>query len=287
MELLMVISSAYLIKIMFVILVVALIFRAMAHRASKSDQLYYSTFSREIEKRVEKDDIAKITLHDIEGYIESLLDDVAASLPSRGVRIKKSKKAPEDSASRKVSVREYASGNQSLIHSLKSETNAFKAKQSPNFEQLTNRVMAKDTHWLNLYGLFPIDSVTRMIDVLPGIFIIIGIFGTFIGITSALPQIAAIDFNNISHSSGVLSLFVKDVSFAMRTSIAGIGFSLIISLLNTLYPIGSIRDKISRELEDSLEYLWYFVHGGRGEHQQAEAYTQMVILLESIEAKIN
>lgn len=286
MELLMTISSGYLIKIMFVILLIALSFRFFAHRASKKDLLYYSTFTREIEKRVERDDIAKIDLDDIEGYVEGLLDEVATNLPSRGVRVRKSEETPKDSTSKKMSVREYAGGSQSLVHSLKSETNAFKAKQSPNFEQLTNRVMSKDTHWVNLHRLFPIDSVIRMIDILPGIFIVMGIFGTFVGITSALPKIAAIDFNNISHSSSVLSVFVKDVSFAMQTSIAGIGFSLLISLLNTLFPINAMRNSISRELEDCLEYLWYFVHGGRNDRQQAESFSQMVTLLENIDDKI-
>ncbi|GMR20595.1 MAG: hypothetical protein BMS9Abin36_1191 [Gammaproteobacteria bacterium] len=285
MEFLMIASSKYLIDTMLVILIIALGLRFLSHRASKDDQLYYSTFTREIEKRVERDDIGKIGIDDIEEYVEDLLDEVATNLPSRSVRVMKSDK---DKSSRKIrSVRDYAGGSQSLIHSLKSETNAFKAKQKPSFEQLADRVMGKDDHWVNLHGLFPIDSVIRMIDVLPGIFIVIGIFGTFVGITNALPQIAEIDFNNISNSSSVLSLFVKDVSFAMRTSIAGIVFSLIISLLNTLFPISTIRNSIARGLEDSLEYLWYFVHGGRGDNKQSEAFSQMVVLLENIDEKID
>ena len=185
-----------------------------------------------------------------------------------------------------MSVREYASGSQSLIHSLKGETNAFKANQKPSFEQLTHRVMSKDSHWVRLHNVFPIESVIRMIDVLPGIFIVIGIFGTFVGITNALPQIAEIDFNNISNSSSVLSAFVKDVSFAMQTSIAGIAFSLLISLLNTLFPISTMRNAIAGELEDCLEYLWYFVHGGRSERQQSEAFSQMIMLLDNIDEKM-
>jgi len=285
MENLMGISTAYLIEVMFVILIVALGLRFMAHRTSKEDQLYYSTFTREIEKRVERDDISKVELDDIEQYIEGLLDEVSTNLPTRAVRVRKSE---EDDSSRKIiSVREFVGGSQSLIHSLKGETNAFKARQKPNFAQLTHRVMGKDSHWVKLHGLFPIESVIRMIDVLPGIFIVMGIFGTFVGITNALPRIAEIDFNNISNSSNVLSVFVNDVSFAMRTSIAGIFFSLIISLLNTLFPIKIIRNVIARQVEDCLEYLWYFVHGGRSDRQQTEAISQMVQLLENIDEKID
>ena len=235
MDFLLIIASKYLIDVMFAVLVVALGLRYMAYRSNKKDQLYYSTFTREIEKRVERDDIAKVELDDVEEYVEGLLDEVGTSLPSRGLRVMKAQN--EDKKRKVVTVREYAGGSQSLIHSLKSETNAFKAKQKPNFEQLAQRVMSKDSHWVRLYNVFRIESVIRMIDVLPGIFIVVGIFGTFVGITNALPRIAEIDFNNISNSSSVLSVFVKDVSFAMQTSIAGIAFSLIISLLNTIYPI--------------------------------------------------
>ena len=284
MEFLMISSSKYLVEVMLGILIIALSLRFLAHRSSKKDQLYYATFTREIEKRVERDDISKVKLDDIEEYVEGLLDEVATSLPSRGVRMRKPVNVE---ANRKVmSIREYAGGSQSLIHSLKGETNAFKANQKPSFEQLTHRVMSKDSHWVKLHNVFPIDSVIRMIDVLPGIFIVIGIFGTFVGITNALPRIAEIDFNNISNSSSVLSVFVKDVSFAMHTSIAGIAFSLLISLLNTLFPISTMRNSISLGLEDCLEYLWYFVHGGRSERHQSEAFSKMILLLDNIDEKM-
>lgn len=285
MDFILIIASDYLIETMSAVFIIALILRFMAYRANKKDQLYYSTFTREIEKRVERDDIGKIELDDIEVYIEGLLEDVSKSLPSRGVRVMKTNK--EASPGRKImSVREYAGGSQSLVHSLKSETNAFKAKQKPNFDQLTHRVMSKDAHWMKLHNVLPIEGVIRVIDVLPGIFIVIGIFGTFVGITNALPRIANIDFNNISGSSSVLSIFVKDVSFAMETSIAGIAFSLIVSFLNTLFPINTIRNAISTELENCLEYLWYFVHGGRSERQQVDAFSDMIVLLENIDEKI-
>ena len=286
MDLLLYFATEYLIETMFGVFLIALGMRFMAYRSNKKDQLYYSTFTREIEKRVERDDIAKAEIDDVEEYVEGLLDEVGGNLPSRGLRVIKSKKEEDDSKRKIVSVREYTGGSQSLIHSLKGETNAFKSKQKPNFQQLAHRVMSKDRHWVKLYGMLKTDSVIRIIDVLPGIFIIVGIFGTFVGITNALPRIADIDFNNISNSSSVLSVFVKDVSFAMRTSIAGIAFSLVVSLLNTLYPITTIRDTIAGEVEDCLEFLWYFVHGGRSERQQAEAFSEMVVLLENIDEKI-
>ena len=43
----------------------------------------------------------------------------------------------------------------------------------------------------------------------------------------ALPKIAQIDFSNIEASGQILQDFVLNIAFAMKTSIAGILFSLL------------------------------------------------------------
>ena len=47
-----------------------------------------------------------------------------------------------------------------------------------------------------------------------------------------------------------------------------------------------IRDSISRDVEDCLEYLWYFVHGGRAESQQTDSFARMIELLDGINTKM-
>ena len=89
MEFLLIIASKYLIDFMFAVLIIALGLRFMAYRSNKKDRLYYSTFTREIAKRVERDDIAKVQLDDVEEYVEGLLDEVGSSLPRRGLRVMK------------------------------------------------------------------------------------------------------------------------------------------------------------------------------------------------------
>jgi hypothetical protein len=66
MDLLLVLVNDYLIDLMFAVLVVALGFRFMAYRSNKKDRLYYSTFTREIEKRVERDDIGNVDIDEVE-----------------------------------------------------------------------------------------------------------------------------------------------------------------------------------------------------------------------------
>ena len=90
-----------------------------------------------------------------------------------------------------------------------------------------------------------------------------GIFGTFIGISMALPKIALIDFSNMEASGQILQEFVLNIAFAMKTSIAGILFSLIMTVLNTLAPVGGLRDKTFKKLSTSFEEIWNAIHGSQ------------------------
>ncbi len=47
----------------------------------------------------------------------------------------------------------------------------------------------------------------------------------------------------------------------MKTSIVGIIYSVTLTLLNTLFPIKAMRLDIFKRLENSLEMLWYKIHG--------------------------
>ena len=58
----------------------------------------------------------------------------------------------------------------------------------------------------------PNENISRLIDILPGLFVVLGIFGTFIGISMALPKIAQMDFNNLEGSGAILTEFVLNVS---------------------------------------------------------------------------
>jgi hypothetical protein len=120
--------------------------------------------------------------------------------------------------------------------------------------------MSHDQNWTKLFGHIPIVGISRMIDILPGIFIILGVFGTFIGIAMALPEIANINFNDLDSSSDTLMKFVLNVTYAMKTSIAGIFFSLLLTILNTLFPIKEKRTHIFRSVENAFELLWYHIH---------------------------
>lgn len=282
--------SNYLIEFMGALLVVGLFFRFGAYRRSKSDNAYYSSFTRELELNVERDKEEKKAVEDVDHYLADVLGRVGKKLPERSLRFgggaKEAEKENED-GKKVLSLRDYVSGKQGLIINIQSEASVFKNQTQPNFTELTHRILSQDPNWTKVLKHFSIDGVTRMIDILPGLFIVFGVFGTFIGISMALPEIANIDFNDLDKSADTLMKFVLNVTYAMKTSIAGIFFSLILTVLNTLFPIKETRYRVFKKVETSLQMLWYHIHSSNAKDiNQDQVFSKLLGVLESLEKRL-
>lgn len=281
--------SNYLIEFMGGMLILGLIFRFASYRSSKNDNAYYSSFTREIELNVERDKEEEKTIEDVDHYISDLLGRVGKKLPERSVRFGNAKKETNDGPSdgkRVLSLRDYVSGKQGLITNIQSESSVFHHQTPPNFTELTHRIMSQDPDWSYVMKHFQVDGVIRMIDILPGLFIVFGVFGTFIGISMALPEIANIDFNDLDKSAGTLMAFVLNVTYAMKTSIAGIFFSLILTVLNTLFPIKETRHRVFKKVETSLQMLWYHIaQETQKDNVEKEVFNKLLSVLEKMNKK--
>jgi hypothetical protein len=253
----------HLIIIMGIVLSTALLFKWLAFKSSKKDDLYFTSLTKEIEKIINEKKGEKIDIDKTENFLEDLLQLAIQRLPNRSLRSGNidSSFASKPESTDSLPINDYLSGSKSLINNILSEIESFKSKFPPNFYDLSYRILDKDKNWTHLYGLIPIKAMSRLIDILPGLFIVGGIFGTFIGINAALPEITKLDFQNIEESSKIISSFVNSVTFSMQTSIFGIVYSVIMTVLSTLFPLDSNRDMIQKKIEDCFEGLWYKIQG--------------------------
>ena len=254
--------AANLIPTMCVMLAVALVLRFIVYRSGKRDNYYFKSFSDTVVKILENEAVRNI--ENIPHWVEELLHKVANRLPDRSVRANKLPgKADEGSFRNKerLTFEEFANGKRSIIHSVRQNTDAFVSPHPPNFYELTLRILGQDKKWTTILGFVNLDKLSRMLDILPGMFIVFGIFGTFLGITAALPAISQIDLNNIQEATPILNTFVGNVAFSMHTSIFGIICSLILTVLNTIYPITDVRIQVRKNLEYCFEFMWYKIHG--------------------------
>jgi hypothetical protein len=254
-------SGTYLIQFMGASLILCLIFRAIAYYSNKRNDGYFSTMAREINVLIEKDKEEKTQVSDIENYLNSFLSRVSDKLPNRSLRFKKSTpQNPKSGTGKMISIDGYLSGRENFVNILKSESGIFKLQTPPNFSELTHRILGQDPNWTNILKRLPLEGISRIIDIMPGLFVVFGVFGTFVGISMALPEIANIDFNNIETSGETLAAFVTKTAYAMETSLAGIVFSVVMTVMNSLFPIKDVRQRIVKKVETSLQTLWYHVH---------------------------
>jgi hypothetical protein len=262
-----------------------LVFRWASYSSSVKEDAYFTTFVSEVEKQIsEEEGWSRGKVEDVDKFLFNLLNNIKEKLPTRSIRDSFQKKDLNEKfgAKKVVSLREYVTGDQGLFYSIKTESGAFKSTFPPNYYELTERILERDDSWTKIKGLFPIAPIARLNDILPSLFVVFGIFGTFIGISMALPEIAKIDFNNLDASGEILTRFVLSVTYAMKTSIAGIMFSLIMTFLNTLAPVQGTRDKTFKKVSNCFENIWIAIHGKKTDEEMKDLMPIMVEELKNI-----
>lgn len=266
-------ASGYLIQLMAVTCLLALVVRFVAHKANKINKTYFNSFSHAVIKILEEEEEKHESVDDVDIWMENLLNQVEDHLPDRSLRLRKKEEK------KKQRLSEFTDSKRGVIVAIKQQVDALKSPHPPNFIDLTHRVLDQDPNWRNVLRIMPVDSLNRGLDLLPNLFIVGGIFGTFVGITSALPMIAQIDITNLQGAAPVLNNFVEGVAYSMNTSIAGIVFSVIMTLMTSLFPLGSVRTEVSKNFENAMEFMWYRIHGNKlsdGEQKLVETLEAIV-----------
>lgn len=128
--------------------------------------------------------------------------------------------------------------------------------QQPDFHEITNNVFNSNPVFNRVFGLFSMSRINDVLVILPGIFIVAGIFGTFLGIMKALPELTGMDITNAEASKVVIDSFLIKISFALSTSILGITLSVLMSFLNTLLSPDNTYLEIIDSFKSATEILW-------------------------------
>ena len=126
----------------------------------------------------------------------------------------------------------------------------------PDFHEISNSVLGSNPVFNRVLGIFSLSRTNDMLSILPSIFIVGGIFGTFLGIMKALPELTAMDITNAEASKIVIDNFLNKISFALSTSIPGIVLSIIMSFMNTLLSPSNTYVEIVDAFNSASEILW-------------------------------
>ena len=127
----------------------------------------------------------------------------------------------------------------------------------PKLLQISKQSFAQNPAFNKLLGLVPASPVNDIMNIMPGIFVIGGIFGTFLGIMKALPELGGMNLDNPEQAKMIMDQFLLKIAFSMNTSLLGIILSVSLSFFNTaLSPEKVFSDVIDR-FEATLDLLWH------------------------------
>lgn len=130
---------------------------------------------------------------------------------------------------------------------------------APKLLNVTKTNFSKNPAFNRVFGMFPMVAVNDLLNLLPGLFVVGGIFGTFLAVMGAIPELSGMmSASDPSQSQSIMDTFLGGVASSMAASVLGIFFSVLISLYNAmLNPERLFVDVVDR-FENSLDLLWNY-----------------------------
>jgi hypothetical protein len=126
----------------------------------------------------------------------------------------------------------------------------------PKMIEVSKLIFQNNPCFNRIFGIIPINTVNDIVSLFPGIFIIAGIFGTFVGIMDGLPKLSGMDLADPESSKRVMDAFLFTIAFSMRSSILGIVLSVGMTFANSLLNPNKVFVDVVERFENTLDVLW-------------------------------
>jgi hypothetical protein len=147
-------------------------------------------------------------------------------------------------------------GSARIVHDLLKQVKYLKWGERPKFLEISNTVLRNNPCFNRVFGIIPISTFNDFLNTVPGLFIVGGIFGTFLGIMKALPELGGMNLSDVEGSKLIMDNFLLKISFSMSTSIIGIILSVAMSLANTFFSCEKAYMETVERIESELDTLW-------------------------------
>ena len=147
-------------------------------------------------------------------------------------------------------------GSARMVHDIQKQVKYLKWGERPKFLEISNNVLRNNPCFNKVFGVIPVGVFNDFLNTVPGLFIVGGIFGTFLGIMKALPELGGMNLSDVEGSKLIMDNFLLKISFSMSTSIIGIILSVTMSLANTFFSCEKVYMETVERLENELDVLW-------------------------------
>jgi hypothetical protein len=126
----------------------------------------------------------------------------------------------------------------------------------PPLTEIVKNVFSSNPCFTRVFGVLPVEAFNDFLNIIPGLFIVGGIFGTFLGIMQALPELGAMDIQNPESTKMVMDTFLAKIAFSMSTSTVGILLSVVMTTYNNFLSPERLFIKVVDRFERNLFRLW-------------------------------
>lgn len=147
-------------------------------------------------------------------------------------------------------------GSARIVHDIQKQVKYLKWGERPKFLEISNNVLRNNPCFNKVFGVIPVGVFNDFLNTVPGLFIVGGIFGTFLGIMKALPELGGMNLADVEGSKLIMDNFLLKISFSMSTSIVGIILSVTMSLVNTFFSCEKVYMETVERLENEFDILW-------------------------------
>ncbi|HEY8272640.1 MAG TPA: hypothetical protein VIG33_17230, partial [Pseudobdellovibrionaceae bacterium] len=130
-------------------------------------------------------------------------------------------------------------------------------EETPKLLHITKSTFNHNPCFNRIFGVFPMVGVNDVISILPGLFVVAGILGTFIGISGGLNDLGGMNLQDLENTKNIMDKFLHEISFAMKSSIVGIVFSLLSHVANTVMSPERAYVSMIDRFEGAMDLLWY------------------------------
>lgn len=130
-------------------------------------------------------------------------------------------------------------------------------EDTPKMLNITKTTFNHNPCFNRVFGVFPIGTINDLVSILPGLFVVAGILGTFLGIRGGLTALGGMSVENIDATRKIMDSFLHEIAFAMGSSIVGITFSLTLHVVNIIFNPNRKFGAMIDRFESALDLLWY------------------------------
>jgi hypothetical protein len=130
------------------------------------------------------------------------------------------------------------------------------AHHESRIQDIARKTFKYNPCFSKVFGIFSVSTLNDFLNILPGTFIVLGIFGTFVGIAAGLPDLGLMDIADAAATKSVMDQFLFKMARSMNSSIYGILFSVTLHFINLFFsPTRTFVRTVDR-FEGCLEKLW-------------------------------